>query len=310
MFFHKRNKSLLVITSYYNPCKYETRKINFDKFLNGLKKQGVECLTVECVFEDQEYELDPSKYNVIQMRTNTVLWQKERLLNLAAKYAENCVENIAWIDADLIFENDNWAQDLTKVLKQSPIAQTWQSCERLSKSGKSYPIPDVTWSFAHAMNQDSTLMEKQRYDAHGHTGYGWAMKKSIFEELGLYEEAISGSADHFMAHAIFDNYNHCIVNALKQDPIQIRHLQEWGAKFYSLVKGNLGVVPGHIKHLWHGEPGDRRYFLRMHDITDLGFNPYLDIEKPYGRPLEWAACCNKPELKQYFKNYFESRKED
>jgi hypothetical protein len=88
------------------------------------------------------------------------------------------------------------------------------------------------------------------------------------------------------------------------------HLQAWGARFYQQVQGSLGVVRGDICHLWHGEALHRRYFLRMHEITDLGYNPWTDLAVRSGQPLEWHADMKKPELRQYFADYFLSRRED
>ena len=48
----------------------------------------------------------------------------------------------------------------------------------------------------------------------------------------------------------------------------------------------------------------------MHDITDLGYNPWEDIVVKDGQPLEWAPSMNKPELEAYFYNFFSNRKED
>jgi hypothetical protein len=136
------------------------------------------------------------------------------------------------------------------------------------------------------------------------------MHRQIFDRVGLYEAAISGSADHFMAHAIFNDCNFCIRNALKHEPRQLAHLRAWSARFHEEVRGSLGVVPGHIRHLWHGDAVNRRYFLRMHDITDLGYDPWNDLAIHPGQPLEWAATMDKPGLRDYFARYFASRHED
>lgn len=136
------------------------------------------------------------------------------------------------------------------------------------------------------------------------------MRREIFDEVGLYEHAVSGSADHFMAHAIYGHCGFCVQNALKHDQNQLDHFKEWAHRFYRVIRGNLGCVPGEIIHLWHGEPEDRRYFKRMHDITDLGFDPYSDIISNPGAPLRWNPEMNKPGLKEYFHEYFHSRRED
>jgi len=299
---------LIVITTYFNPCRYRTRRSNYNLFIDGLRKVGVPCITVECAFPGQDFEL-PEALGVMRVRADTLLWQKERLLNLAASWLPPSCKYVAWLDCDILFDNPRWDRDLVSVLKQKQVAQVFETCRRLDRTGSGEADP-LAHSFASVMASSPESLEIGRYDKHGHTGYGWAMRREIFEEVGLYEAAISGSADHFMAHAIYGNYGFCVENALKRDPAQITHLKTWGQSFHRMVQGSLGVVPGQIRHLWHGDTVDRRYFLRMHDITDLGYNPHTDLAARPGLPLEWADGMRKEGLRDYFANYFAMRRED
>lgn len=305
----KVSSKVCVITSYFNPCRYSSRRKNYDKFIAGIKKAGVPCYTIECAFGDDPFELPESDF-VLRVRASSVLWQKERLLNLMVSQLPDRFEYIAWLDCDILFKNENWANDLADTLDNFKVAQMFETCICLDKAGK-YVVEPVATSFSKVTSQFPAAMSFQRYDVHGHTGYGWAMHRRLFKDVGLYEHAVSGSADHFMAHAIFNNFGFCIENALKHSKDQFDHFKAWGDKFYSHVQGSLGTVPGQIEHLWHGSKADRRYFLRMHEITDLGFNPYSDIMVLEGKPLEWSPeASDKLGLKDYFSNYFLSRNED
>lgn len=300
---------LAVITSYFNPCRYQTRRTNYDLFRQGMRQASVPCLTIECAFGDDAFEL-PDAIDIIRVRCTSVLWQKERLLNLAASHLPKTCKYVAWFDCDILFENQNWTKDLLQVLNTHRIAQVFETCLRTTRGNVAGSPPDIARSFASVVLRDPSVLSVQRYDAHGHTGYGWAMHRAIFDVLGLYEAAVSGSADHFMAHAIFGACGFCIHNALKRDHKQIEHFSAWAQRFHRLVQGSLGVVPGQIRHLWHGDTINRRYFLRMHDITDLGYDPWSDLVSVPGRALEWHPAMEKPKLKQYFHNYFLSRQED
>ena len=302
-------KQLSVITTYFNPCRYATRRRNYDTFMAGMRRAGVACITVECAFGDDAFELPPA-LDVLQVRSHAVLWQKERLLNLAASWLPPRCRYVAWLDCDIVFRNADWARELVGVLEQHKVAQVFETCLRLERDNVSGASADRAHSFAAVMAANREAMAAGRYDAHGHTGYGWAMRREIFDQVGLYETAISGSADHFMAHAIFGHYGFCIDNALKHDARQIAHLKAWGDRFHHLVQGSLGCVRGEIEHLWHGDTVNRRYFLRMHEITDLGFDPWTDLHILPGRALEWRPGLAKPGLQQYFINYFQSRQED
>lgn len=299
---------LVAITTYFNPCRYRTRRANYDLFMEGMRAAGVPCVTVECAFGDQPFEL-PDGIDVMRVRASSLLWQKERLLNLAASWLPRSVRYVAWLDCDVLFSNPDWARDTVALLKRRKVVQLFETCRRLDRDGTGEVEPRAV-SFAATTCRDIGTMDADRYDVHGHTGYAWAMRREIFDEIGLYEAAVSGSADHFMAHAVYGRLGFCVENALKRDPRQIAHLSDWSRRFHALVDGSLGCVPGAIDHLWHGDLSDRRYFLRMHDITDLGFDPYTDIVAPPGKPLEWAPGMTKQGLKDYFAAYFASRRED
>lgn len=300
---------LMAITTYYNPCGYVTRRRNYDVFMVGMRQAGVPCITVEAAFGNAPFELPPA-LDVLQVRAESLLWQKERLLNLAASWLPRECRYVAWLDCDIVFHNPAWPHELVDVLRRHQVAQVWETCHRLGPDRTE--TGDRARSFAATMGQDRSLLDCGRYDRHGHTGYGWAMRREIFDQVGLYEAAVSGSADHFMAHAIYDQYGFCVENALKRDANQIRHLMQWGERFYAMARGSLGVVSGEIDHLWHGESSDRRYFLRMHEITDLGFNPWTDLVAEPGKPLAWHrdVVRHKPTLVAYFSQYFQSRRED
>lgn len=333
IFSTKKPNNLWVVTSYYNPCRWKTRRQNYDQFIDHLNSLEIPHITIECVFCDEDWEL-PNNINIIKTRADSLLWQKERLINLAVSWLPKECEYVAWLDCDIIFENLNIKQDIISELIKHPIVQTWETADKLEQDGIN--ISEQSVSFAAVMNgirppaipdnnslnynleyhmskpQPADIFSIGRYDTHGHTGYGWAMRREIFNQVGLYEHAIAGSADHFMAHAIYNNYGFCITNALKHDYNQISHLKHWGKKFYQYTQGQLGCVAGNIKHLWHGETADRQYFKRMHEITNLNYNPWSDIVLNTGKPLSWDTDVfkTKPELINYFSNHFKSRKED
>jgi hypothetical protein len=277
-----------------------------------MRHVGINVLTVECAFGDDPFEL-PTDAHIVRVRSNSLLWQKERLINIGAQYLPDSCRHVAWIDCDIIFENNDWARETCHLLDtRCTVVQLWQTCVRLEKGNVLGLNPSTVVSFAAITATDQSTLECGRYDQHGHTGYAWAMRREIFDAIGLYEHAVSGSADHFMCHAMYGHYGFCVENALKHDPQQITHLKLWGDAFYTLVQGKLGVVNGTIYHLWHGSQDRRDYFRRMWKITEYGYNPDTDLLALPGRPLEWqdGATAEKPDLVAYFAEYFASRQED
>ncbi len=305
---YAKANGLWVITTYFNPAHYKMRRLTYDLFMESMRRSGIPCLTVECAFDGAPFEL-PESLDVIQVR-GTTLWQKERLLNLAVSWLPKEARYVVWADCDIVFENEKWAIETAELLETHAIVQLWEKCVRLEQGNIVGTIPDEVTSFGAIAPNNQHLLTCGRYDSHGHTGYGWAMRREIFDEVGLYEYAITGSADHWMAHAIYDTYGPCIDNSVKKDRKQLDHLKRWGERFFALVQGKCTAVSGNIMHLWHGSFENRRYFLRMHDVTDLGYNPNTDILALPGQPFTWADNIEKPGLVEYFGNYFRNRRED
>lgn len=309
---YRPEKSLWVITVYYNPCGYKSRRSTYDTFMLTMRSSGINVLTVECAFGQDPFEL-PVSPDVIKIRSNSLLWQKERLINIGASYLPDECKYVAWIDCDVVFDNPNWAIETAELLSGPyTVVQPWETCLRLEKDNRTTQTPDRSASFAAVTGSDLSTMDCGRYDRHGHTGYAWAIRREIIDAVGLYEYAVSGSADHFMAHAIYGVYGFCVENALKHDPHQINHFKRWGDLFYTYAQGKLGAVNGEIKHLWHGCLDRRDYFRRMWKITEYGYHPETDLIAMPGKSLEWQTDVlkNKPELVAYFAGYFASRLED
>jgi hypothetical protein len=89
---------------------------------------------------------------------------------------------------------------------------------------------------------------------------------------------------------------------------QAKHYLNWSKKWSRVIKGRIGVVEGRIRHLWHGHLEDRGYGSRYVSLPQFDFDPYTDIV--VGANSCWYWNSDKPELHEYIRKYFESRKED
>lgn len=310
-FRYRHASGLWVVTAYYNPCDYETRRYNYRIFSETLKKSGIPLLTVECAFGDQPFTL-PQGADVVRVRSKSIIWQKERLLNLAISWLPSNCRYVAWLDCDLLFQNFNWARDIVDLLGQAPLVQVFETCNRLSAENLgAIHGGSVCKSFAAITPFNPDILKLGHFEKHGHTGYGWAARRDLLDAHGLYEYAIIGSGDHYMAHAAFnDPRGTCLELMTGADRNQIQHFTDWAVPFGSDVRGRVAAVPGNVFHLWHGDLESRRYLHRNRELTRLGFNPYTDLVARPGRPLEWISNLQKPELVSMFSGYFASRRED
>src|SRR5579883_2017119 len=88
---------LWVVTTYYNPCDYQTRRNNYEIFAHTIRRSGLPLLTIECAFGDQPFNL-PERTDVIKVRSHSIIWQKERLLNLGVSWLPSSCRYVAWLD--------------------------------------------------------------------------------------------------------------------------------------------------------------------------------------------------------------------
>lgn len=303
-----------VVTSYFNPAKYQSRRRNHAQFVKSLLQQGVPCLTVECALLDQPFELPPHR-DVLHIRAQSVLWHKERLINLAVENLPNTCRFVAWVDADVLFADGDWPSRTRELLKQHVAVQPFETVSCLPKEA-SFPnaLPTQTQAgFAAKVTADKSVLQAGRFDAHGHTGFAWAAHRTLWEEVGLYEACVVGSADHLMAHAfLLEPDSPCVTRLVGKDAAHHRHFVKWSARLAAFAErhglSGVGFAPGVIAHLWHGELSDRRYFERNQKLKALDFDPERDLISVPGEPLRLREPAGA--LADFLAGYFAARRED
>ncbi len=303
---YDRCDDLWVVTCYFNSNNFQTRRENYDRFADPIRKAGINLLTVECAFGDADFAL-PQRPDTLRLRSRDVMWQKERLINLAVARLPPNVRKVAWLDCDVLFSNPGWAVQTSALLDNAPIVQTFKTAIRLPQSHTAYSGLGEVWNgFAWVSEVVSDVFEKD-YGQHGHTGFGWAARRELLDRHGLYDACISGSGDHFMAHAMRgDLMMEC--EFCPTSPRLREHFAGWAKQFHADVAGQIRSTPGTVLHLWHGDTKDRAYSERHEELIRLNFDPVADLKLDGNGLWEWAG--DKPRLRRWMSDYFESRKED
>ena len=126
------------LTTYFNPVRYKRRLSNYRIFRSNLH---IPLVTVELSFDGQ-FELTKNDADVlIQLSGGAVLWQKERLLNIAINSFPSDVKNIAWLDCDIYLVRNDWVEEAERQLnEQYNIVQLFSKAIYLNKedSGKRF----------------------------------------------------------------------------------------------------------------------------------------------------------------------------
>lgn len=302
-------RDLSIITCYFNPCGYSTKRRNFARFASILDRSGLQWLCVECAFGSGRFDLDESK-RVLRVRAKDVMWQKERLLNLAVAALPATCTKVAWLDCDLLFENPDWAVATSALLEKCPVVQPFKWVVRLPRAATSYHGEGDCWkSFAAVLKHDFDVHRKGNFHRHGHTGFAWAARREVIATHGLYDACIAGSGDHMMAHAFCGDFkSECIRRILCDNPAHVSYFRQWAERIYSDVRGHIGYVPGTILHLWHGEMANRRYVERNQELARFGFDPRTDLRMGDSGCWEWSVFNGQ--LREWACRCFALRLED
>jgi hypothetical protein len=297
---------LVVVTCYFNSSDFRTRRETYDRFAASIRAAGLTLLTVECAFGDADFTLPPGPH-YMRVRSRDVMWQKERLINLAVASLPARAEKIAWLDCDVLFSNPDWAIETAALLDEVPIVQPFKTAIRLPRAHDAYRGLGEVWSgFAWVSEVEPEVFAKD-YIKHGHTGFGWAARRELLDRHGLYDACISGSGDHFMAHAMRGDLSmECRLCPV--GPRFREHFRQWAQVFHADVRGRIRSAPGTLLHLWHGDTKDRRYAERHEQLIDLEFDPATDLRSGSDGLWEWAG--EKPRLRRWMCAYFEGRNED
>jgi hypothetical protein len=238
------------------------------------------------------------------------MWQKERLLNLALRHLPIHCTKVAWVDCDVLFERPDWAVQTSKLLDTFPVVQPFDRVIRLPRGRVSYQGDGDLWpGFASVYAKHPDLMLAGDFARHGHTGFAWAARRDLLERHGLYDACISGSGDHMMAHAFCGDWSSpCIDRILGAGTAHRAHFTSWCRNLYKDVRARVGVAPGSLLHLWHGDMEHRRYVLRNRELASFDFDPQRDLRVGESGAWEWNS--NKPALHEWAVSYYASRKED
>ena len=297
------------ITSYYNPVGYKRRLSNYRHFRSNL---GIPLVTVELSF-DGAFELEKGDAEIlIQISGGAVVWQKERLLNLALKAIPSDVVKLAWLDCDLIIGRPDWVAEAEKQLDQLDIVQLFSEAVHLTSEDFTSGVAERKLNHASvpgimrlANGREIILIRSNSHFFQ--SGFAWAANKTLLEKHGFYDAAIVGGGDCFMVGALYGEFEGIARRFMLSDTRR-EHYLEWAVPFHNSVGGRFGYMPGTIYHLSHGTMENRQYADRHQPLADLNFSPYLDLKIGASGAWEWARP--RPELKTALMNYFVARAED
>ena len=306
---------LWAITSYFNPMRYQRRLANYRSFREHL---AVPLLTVELSY-GEDFELSEGEAEVlVQLRGGDVLWQKERLLNVALQNLPSECGKVVWVDCDVIFGREDWSEEVSGLLDDFPLVQLFKYVHYLPRDlppGKvrseaaMFSRTSVASAIASGLSTLACLTqppESRMQDTYS-TGFAWAARRELLDEYGFYDATIMGGGDRAMACATYGVFD-SVMRFHSMNERQREYYLAWAEPFFESVGGAVSFADYELFHLWHGEMRDRKPRERHEGFERFGFDPYEDIAIDENRSWRWDS--DKPDMHQYVKKYFASRRED
>ena len=313
---------LWVVTCYFNPCNYASRKDNYHQFRAQLKRQRVPVLLVELAASDAAAHWDPTAATrYVRVLETDVLWAKERLLNIGiAALPDECTA-VCWCDCDVLVARDDWAAACVEQLKRHRVVQPFGTSVFLA--------PDETPE-RHCRYRTSISMARHFVQHTGrqsysgtdqilvsHPGYAWAARREVLARIGgLYDRTVLGHGDLVMGLAFCHDPRVAPLAVDGWEPhwdpgwstALLRHARAWQRRAADVVQGDVGFVHGALYHLWHGPPKRRQYHTRGAALAE--FDPDQHIETAPSGVLRWTAAARAAGIPDKVKAYFASRRED
>ncbi|HNX96320.1 MAG TPA: hypothetical protein PKK12_01440 [Candidatus Aminicenantes bacterium] len=198
-----------MVTSYFNAGKFRSSKQNYLRFARSLADSGIHLTTVECAFGDDPFDL-PSGPDVFQVKGRDILWQKERLINLAVSRLPPEATKVAWLDCDILFTNRGWAKQASAMLDRFPVIQLFDRLIRLARDADA-PRGGERWRTSYAFAWRNPWMKLLPGTIRGRNpGMAWAARRSLLDRYGLYDRQILGSGDVLFASAVTGNFHSAI----------------------------------------------------------------------------------------------------
>lgn len=329
---YKAHPEAVIIACYYNTHNNSYRLEAFKQFYESIKH--LNHIIVECKtglgdgenFVPQKQEIPEIKKGChLVVNTNTLLWHKESLINHAIGKLPKKYKYVFWLDADVLFSNNDWLVNGVEELQTKNIIQPFEYCVHLDKNQKPEDVRNVVLTVSvnnlkilnkgkldpedmpvkmwksYASNEWLGMTSQENYDLHGHVGFAWGAKREVLDKVPLYDKALIGGADHIIAHAASGHFNHCCIK--KAFSNHLEEIEEWSRKFYNVVQGRIGYCEGKLYHIWHGDLEKREYLKRIQE-----FDPILSTEK-LEKDKNGLYISNNHETEAYYNAYMKKRED-
>lgn len=307
------DRNLYVIVPLFNPFGFKSRTRLYHQFIREMEESGVKVFTIEAAFGNKPFEVTQADNPMhMQLRTNVILWHKERLINLAYKQLLHVAPGLrffGWFDCDITFANRNWVDETLHILSHLGIVQPFSEAINLNSNEEyMWNCPGTLKHFLSTRGYHQHPPMPTAYTYAGHPGLAWCATREVMDQLGgLYDKCVAGSADSIMSNAFKGDWDVYLPG--KPTAAMIGSIRSWAETAARVVRGKIGFTRGLVLHHWHG-PSEKRGYEKRWDIMSFHqYDPLADVAIDRQSGLyKWAG--NKPRLEDDIRYSLSSRNED
>jgi len=305
------------VTNFFNPIGYKNKYDNYRIFRDNSKLQGLNLVAVELAFNSDPFVLkkDVDAEILIQLRGSqekNLMWQGERLFNLGIASLPDDCDKLCWVDCDILFKNEQWIKETSRLLEQYMLVQPYEQAVRLPKgvcdlNEREFELFDIGNEEA---QRCPGYVYKLVHNLKGFdsTGFVWATRRSFIDKHPLYEHMLFGGGDSIMARSfISDKIQEVPIRSFSTDSMRADQ-DAYASGVYRDTQGSVYYIQGSILHLWHGNEADKLKFFRHKLLKFFNFSPAEDIRVGSNGLLEWSS--DKPEFHKAVGEYYQIRNEE
>ena len=235
---------LVAITAYFNPGRSRRRAFNYRVFRDRLT---VPLVTVELADEGAFELAEGDADRLVRVSGGDLIWQKERLLNIALAHLPADCTHVVWLDSDIVFLSDDWPDRLLDALRRwrlvQPFARAFQVApgwEEGMPLGEHVVAPSPGAAAvikAHGLDAYVDLV-RDGGTLQPVVGYGWAARRDLLDAHGFFDACIIGGGDRAIFSAgqgIFES----VMDVHHMNAGQRRRFLAWAEPFHADVRGEV-----------------------------------------------------------------------
>jgi len=279
---------LAVVMCHFNPAGWKRTPQLLYETCESVTQAGIEPLVVQLVLPGRLPAPLPAGVREIVYESDSVLFHKENLWNLAA--AATRESKLLFLDGDIYFSRRDIFDAVSRQLDECDIVQPFTRACWLSQEGgvELTREPSVA---AIVAGEQPTL---GRY----HPGFAWAMTRRTFDAIGgFFERHPLGGGDAATAFSLTpgeprlpktDNHAFAMSESYKAYRSNVLSLSP-----------RIGSVDGTVYHIWHGTRENRGYEQRYLFLPPHNNGEYPLRSRPDGL-LEWDSIEYNAKALEYF----------